>query len=107
MMTLREVCNMVGVSRRAVQGYEEVGLIAASGKNKYGYLLYGDVAVEKIRCIKQYQEFGFTVKEISILMAATDDVYVKMLVGRIEMMKIQLNHIVRNIEKAEKMIAER
>ena len=35
-MTLREICNIVGVSRRAVQGYEENGLVISSGKNKYG-----------------------------------------------------------------------
>lgn len=107
MMTLREVCNMVGVSRRAVQGYEEVGLVASSGKNKYGHLLYDDVAVEKIRCIKQYQEFGFTVKEISMLMVTTDDVYVEMMSNRVEYMKIQLNNLVENIGKAERMMAER
>lgn len=36
MMTLREVCNKTGVSRRAIQGYEKVGLVLSSGKNKYG-----------------------------------------------------------------------
>lgn len=62
--TLREVCNMVGVARRAIQGYEKIGLVASVGKNKYGYLLYDEEAIEKIRTIKQYQEFGFKVKEI-------------------------------------------
>ena len=54
MMTLREVCNKIGVSRRAIQGYEEVRLVLSSGKNKYGHLLYDDLAVEKIQFIKQY-----------------------------------------------------
>ena len=38
-MTLREVCDSYGVSRRAVQGYEKAGLISASQKNERGYLL--------------------------------------------------------------------
>lgn len=105
-MTLREVCNMVGVSRRAIQGYEKVGLVVSSGKNKYGYLLYDDVMVEKIRCIKQYQDFGFKVKEIEVLMTASNDVYVEMMSKKVEKLKEQMNSLARNIVKAEKMIEE-
>ncbi len=106
-ITLREVCNRVGVSRRAIQGYEEVGLVVSSGKNKYGYLLYDEAEVEKIRRIKQYQDFGFKVKEIVVLMAAPDDVYVEMLSKRTEMMKKQLKNLMANIEAVEKLLAER
>lgn len=106
-MTLREVCNMVGVSRRAIQGYEDAGLVVSSGKNKYGYLLYDGAAVEKIHCIKQYQEFGFTVKEIKVLMTASEDAYVEMISNKVEIMKAQLKSLVANIEVAEKMIAEK
>lgn len=35
-MTLREVCNAVGVTRRAVQCYEKEELVSSTGKNKYG-----------------------------------------------------------------------
>ena len=39
-LTLREVCNTFGVSRRTVQGYEKAGLVSATSKNSQGYLLY-------------------------------------------------------------------
>ena len=41
--TLREVCDLLGVSRRAVQGYEKVGLVEPSGRNKYDiyYMIAG------------------------------------------------------------------
>lgn len=106
-MTLREVCNMVGVSRRAVQGYEQVGLVTSSGKNKYGYLLYDEATVEKIGYIKKYQDLGFKVKEIVELMAASDDVYTAMISKRVEIMKKQLENLTVNIEVAEKLLAER
>lgn len=35
-MTLREVCSTIGVSRRAVQGYEKEALVSATGKNSRG-----------------------------------------------------------------------
>lgn len=63
-MTLRELCDSLGVSRRAVQGYEKAGLVSAEGKNDRGYLLYDEDAQEKINRIKRYQQFGFSIKEI-------------------------------------------
>ena len=53
-MTLREVCDMVGVTRRMVQCYEQEGLVASTDKNKYGYLLYDEEAVTLIQDIKMY-----------------------------------------------------
>ena len=48
-MTLREVCNAIGVSRRAVQGYEKESLVSATGKTNRGYLLYDTAAQERIK----------------------------------------------------------
>ena len=42
-VTLRELCENVGVTRRAIQGYEKMGLVKANETNKYGHLLYGEV----------------------------------------------------------------
>ena len=49
-LTLREVCNRIGVSRRAVQGYESAGLVNAAHKNERGYLLYDEKAQGRIFC---------------------------------------------------------
>jgi len=63
-LLLREICEMSGVSRRAVQGYEKMGLVSSCGKNKMGHLLYDKKAQQKILQIKQFQEMGFTLREI-------------------------------------------
>ena len=107
MMTLREVCNELGVSRRAVQGYEKAGLVSPSGKNKYGHLLYDRMAAERIRCVKQYQEFGFSLKEIQLLMVASDEVYVHMLSEKLEQMKQQQSRLKEHIKRMEYLIAAR
>lgn len=62
--SLKEVCELCMVSRRAVQGYEKAGLVSASAYTNRGYLLYDDSAQERIRQIKMYQELGFSIKEI-------------------------------------------
>ena len=63
-LLLREICELTGVTRRAVQGYEKEGLMKPSSKNKQGYLLYDQEAVVRIKEIKLFQERGFTLKEI-------------------------------------------
>lgn len=66
-MTLHELCNACGTSRRAVQGYEKAGLVQPSGRNERGWLLYDPDSQERIRMIRMYQRFGFQVKEIRLL----------------------------------------
>ena len=68
-MTLHELCEACGVSRRAVQGYEKAGLVRPSGRNERGWLLYDPAAQERIRLIRTYQRFGFQVKEIRQLLS--------------------------------------
>ena len=70
MITLHELCDTVGVSRRAVQGYEKEGLVEASDRNKYGHLLYDEKTQLRIAQIRLYQQFGFKVKEIKELLDA-------------------------------------
>ena len=65
LMTLKEVCKETGVTRKIVQTYENYGLVKATTKNKYGYLLYDDAAVKKIKKIRLYQRFGYRLSEIA------------------------------------------
>lgn len=63
--TLREVGELTGVSRRAIQGYEKAGLVAAVDKNSRGYLLYDLKSIDRILLIKLFQQMGFSVKQIA------------------------------------------
>lgn len=65
--TLREVCNMLKLSRRAIQGYEKIGLIKPTVKNKYGHLLYDEQTVNQIAGIRYCQKLGLELKEILAL----------------------------------------
>lgn len=64
-MTIRQITETYGISRRAIQGYEKAGLISSSGTTKYGHLLYDEAMQERIRLIKFYQQTRFTLKEIT------------------------------------------
>ena len=102
--TLREVCALVGVSRRAIQGYEKIGMVASAGKNKYGHLLYDEEAVETIRTIKMYMDFGFSVKDTAYLMKADDFVKKVCLKTRLSEMEKDMEVLKANIKIVRKIL---
>lgn len=105
-MTLRQVCDTFGVSRRAIQGYEKAGLISASGKNERGYLLYDEKSQERIRQIKLFQQIGFTLREIGEIIDAEGDVQKSALERQLEKLRekeknieVLIREVYRLIEK--------
>lgn len=86
-MTLRELCDTYGISRRAIQGYEKAGLVSATGKNTRGYLLYDELSQERIKRIKLFQKMGFSIKEICEIIDAPNQILKSALEKRIEKLK--------------------
>lgn len=64
---LSEVCRIIGVTRRALQGYDEIGLLNPTDKTRGGYWLYDDRALDKLALIQIFVEIGYSrshIKEI-------------------------------------------
>lgn len=72
-MTLHELCDSFGISRRTIQGYEKRGLVKATGRNMRGYLLYDPHMQAEILRVRRLQKFGFPVKEIKTLLLLPKD----------------------------------
>ena len=102
--TLSEVCSVLEVSRRAVQGYENAGLVSASGKNKYGHLLYDEEAQRRIKQIRLLQQLGFKVKEIKEIIDAPDEVLRKAVERQIESLKAEIEYKEEIIRQAKNMV---
>lgn len=102
--TFREVRETMGVSRRAVQGYEKMGLVSATGHTDRGYLLYDEKAQKRIEIIKMYQEFGFTLKEIEEIIDAPKIVLKNSLVKRLEKLEMERERLNLVIEKVNELI---
>lgn len=100
--TLSEVCSVLEVSRRAVQGYENAGLVSATGKNKYGHLLYDEEAQRRIKQIRLLQQLGFRVKEIKDIIDAPAEVAAEAIKRQIE----QMDDIIRQKEEAVRQARE-
>lgn len=103
--TLRQMCAELKVSRRAVQGYEKEGLVTPSGRNKYGYLLYGEPERERIRLIHFYQQMGFPLKEIKHLLDAPDSVKKSALQAQMEKLEAEHTRLLELIQQAKEYIA--
>lgn len=106
LMTLREICNLSGVTRRAVQGYEKHGLVKAVKTNKYGHLLYDEKGLERIRQIKLFQCFGYSLNEIEILVVASDQELKISLQKKLKILEQKLEETDELIAKLQEMIEE-
>ncbi|MBQ1482793.1 MAG: MerR family transcriptional regulator [Erysipelotrichaceae bacterium] len=86
-VSLRQIREKTGISRKAIQGYEKHGLIKASGKDRYGHLLYEEAALKKIIRIRFFQKLGFTVSEIGDFIGFPDEALMKILNKRKDELK--------------------
>lgn len=103
-MTLRELCEAEGVSRRAVQGYEQAGLVAPSGRNERGYLLYDQSTQEKIRQIRFFQDMGFSIKEIKEISGAEKQIVRSVIEKKIELLRLEIDKKENIIKMAQEML---
>ena len=104
-MTLRELCELVGVTRRAIQGYERIGLVSATSKNKYGYLLYDKSTMKRIEKIIVFQNMEFTLKEIKEIIDAPKEVLKPIIEKQIEKLILKQSKIEETIIQAQEMIS--
>ena len=89
LFTLREMCELVGVSRRSIQCYEKAGLMRPKDKNKYGHLLYDEDSLHRATMIKLMQKLGFKLKEIKKIIDAPREVMKEALNRRIEELELE------------------
>ena len=69
MLNITEVGEVTGLASSALRFYERHGLIEPSGRAG-GKRVYDDDVIERLALIDIYQQAGFTVSEIGVLLAA-------------------------------------
>lgn len=72
------------INKETVRYYEKVGLLSEPERDKNGYRVYSKEDIEKIRFIRIAKNFGFSLKEISMLILK---LYDEILCGDIEGIK--------------------
>ena len=100
LLTLKELCESVGVSRRSIQCYENAGLMMPTDKNKYGHLLYDINTMHRAKKIRFMQELGFKLKDIKEIIDAPKDVMKEALKRRVKELKEETARLVQIIKEA-------
>jgi MerR family mercuric resistance operon transcriptional regulator len=71
-LTTGRLARRAGVGIDTVRFYERRGLLPAPARTPAGYRVYGTSAVERIRFIRRAKLLGFSLDEISALLALQD-----------------------------------
>lgn len=104
-MTLRELCEELNISRRAIQGYEKFGLVHATGHTKHGYLLYDPEVQDQIRRIRLLQEVGFSLREIKELWSLPIPEQRELLIAKQKAFQEKRDRMAKVLECLEDMIS--
>src|SRR6185295_2136088 len=68
MRRIGEVAAATGLTVRALHHYDEIGLLAPSGRSEAGYRLYADEDVRRLYRIVAFRRLGFALGEIGALL---------------------------------------
>lgn len=68
MRKISEVSRIAGVSRRALQYYDDEGVLVVE-RSEYNHRLYNDDSMDKIWQILLYKEMGFELEKIKQLLS--------------------------------------
>lgn len=72
-MNIGDAANASGVSAKMIRYYEQTGLIPPADRTASGYRDYSDKDVHVLRFIRRSRDLGFSVAEISELLALWQD----------------------------------
>ena len=103
MMTVHEVSEMTGVSIRALQHYDNIGLLHPARRTEAGYRLYDEVALERLQQILLFRELEFSLKEIAEIVDAPGFDRIRALDQQIELLTLKRDHVQSLIDLAQKL----
>ena len=68
-----EAARRADLNPKTIRFYEEIGLIAPTGRTTSGYRLFDEGGVSRLAFIRKAQALGFTLAEVGEILALRDD----------------------------------
>ena len=100
MMTVKDVSRLTGVSIRALQYYDRIGLLKPAEYTASGYRLYDDTSLERLQQILLFRELEFSLQEIKKILDAPGFDKNKALDRQIELLGLKKDHLEKLIRFA-------
>ena len=105
MKTVHEVSKLTGVSIRALQYYDKIGLLPPAKYTESGYRLYDDVCLERLQQILLFRELEFPLKDVREIVNSPNFNRSKALEQQIELLMLKKEHIENLIDLAREIQA--
>ncbi len=100
MMTVKDVSRLTGVSVRALQYYDQIGLLRATAYTEAGYRLYDGVALARLQQILLFRELEFSLKDIKSILSRPNFDQNAALRQQITLLQMKKAHIEKLIDLA-------
>ena len=97
-----ELAHMAGITTRTLRFYEEVGLLAPSGRSERGYRLYCSADADRLQEILLLRRCGVAVREIGPLLSTTPAERADLLarhLGRLRDERLRLTRLIATVER--------
>ena len=102
-MTVHQVSELTGVTVRALQYYDRLGLLPPAALSGAGYRLYDEAALERLQQILLFRELEFPLKEIKRILNSPNYDRNKALEQQIELLRLKKEHLERLIDLAREI----
>ena len=103
MKTVKEVCQLTGVSARTLHHYHAIGLLKPTKVTQAGYRLYDDQALGRLQSILLFRELEFPLKEIKEILDSPGFDQREALSQQIRMLELRREHLDRLILHARQI----
>ena len=98
MRTVKEVSDITGISVRTLHYYDEIGLLKPSSKSEAGYRLYDDKALETLKQVLFFREFGIPLKDIKSMLDDTA-------VDKAQILRLHRKMLLAEKERIERLVS--
>lgn len=107
-LTIGQVAKLAGVGIETIRFYEREGIIAEPPRRESGYREYDGEIVSRLRFIKRAQDLGFSLKEITELLAISGNPKEKCskVKARAESKLEEIESKIRDLRRMQKVLHE-
>lgn len=100
-MTVKQVSELTGVSKRTLQYYDDIGLLSPSERTEAGYRLYEEEQLATLQEILLFRELEFPLGDIKAILESPSHDKEKALRQQIELLTLKKERLERLIRLAE------